>query len=309
MSVEIGRTFKVTMYVLTAPLAAVTTAVNVLFPSIKPDLPETTTTDSASSAVATTVTTRVNGGRAIVPLSVAARPLTVKVERLVFVLSGATTALMVITLIVFKSGAVTVTTTSLDPTNRPVRPVMFTLAAGSRVIATTLTDVVRERSWTMSPSTTSAPFKVNVVRAVSAEAPPTRTVNETTLVVPSWAVMVTVTRLSPSMRSSLPAITTVANSFPVSTDTSTEEVSGSTVTTSPETVSMPSTEIIPEASLEGTKIITLYSAVVSPSGAVTVTRSSFSPATSSVPPTTSKLDSDLTVSTTTSTEVVLSSVS
>ena len=146
VSVEIGRTFKVTVYVLTAPLAAVTTAVNVLFPSIKPDLPETTTTDSASSGVATTVTTRVNGGRAIVPLSVAVRPLTVKVERLVFVLNGATTALMVTTLIVFKSGAVTVTTTSLEPTTRPVRPVIFTLAAGSRVIATTFTDVVRERS-------------------------------------------------------------------------------------------------------------------------------------------------------------------
>ena len=291
------------MYVLTAPLAAVTTAVNVLFPSIKPDLPETTTTDSASSAVATTVTTRVNGGRAIVPLSVAARPLTVKVERLVFVLSGATTALMVITLIVFKSGAVTVTTTSLDPTNRPVRPVMFTLAAGSRVIATTLTDVVRERSWTMSPSATAAPFKVNVVKVVSAEAPPTRTVNETTLVVPSWAVMVTVTRLSPSIRSSLPVTTTVANSFLVSTDTSTEAVSGSTVTTSPETVTVPSTEIVPKTSLEGTKMITLYSAVVSPSGAVTVTTSSFSPTIRFVPPTTSKLDSDLAVSTTTSTEI------
>ena len=45
VSLESTRTFKVTVYVLTAPLAAVTTAVNVLFPSTKPDLPETTTTD------------------------------------------------------------------------------------------------------------------------------------------------------------------------------------------------------------------------------------------------------------------------
>ena len=155
----------------------------------------------------------------------------------------------------------------------------------------------------MSPSATSAPFKVSVVRAVSADAPPTRTVNEYTLIVPSWAVMVTVTRLSPSMSSSLPVTTTVANSFLVSTDTSTEVVSGSTVTTSPETVSTPSTEMIPEASLEGTRMITLYSTVVSPSGAVTVTRSSFSPATRLDPPTTWNVDSDLAVSTTTSTEV------
>ena len=178
VSLESTRTFKVTLYVLTAPLAAVTTAVNVLLPPTKPDLPETTTTDSGSSGVATTVTKLVNGGSATVPLSVDVRPLTVKVERLVFVLSGATTALMVITLIVFKSGAVTVTTTSLEPTTRPVRPVILTLAAGSRVIATTLTDVVREGSWTVSPFATSAPFKVSVVSAVSADAPPTRTVNE-----------------------------------------------------------------------------------------------------------------------------------
>ena len=152
-------------------------AVKVLSPSIRPLRPATTTTDSASSGVATTVTTRVRGGSASVALSAATRPLTVNVERFVFVLRGATTALIVITLTVFKSGAVTVTTTSFEPTTRPVRPVIFTLAAGSRVIATTFTAVVRERSWTVSPSATSIPFKVNVVKAVSAEAPPTRTVN------------------------------------------------------------------------------------------------------------------------------------
>ena len=126
-----------------------TIAVNVLLPSTRPLLPEITTTDSASSGVATTVTTRVRGGSPSVALSEATRPFTVNVERFVFVLSGATTALIVITLIVFKSGAVTVTTTSLEPTTRPVRPVIFTLAAGSRGTATTLTDVVLERSWTV----------------------------------------------------------------------------------------------------------------------------------------------------------------
>ena len=117
-----------------------------LLPSISPLRPAITTTDSASSGVAITATSRVRGGNASVALSVATRPFTVNVERLVFVLSGATTALIVITLTVFKSGAVTVTTTSLEPTTRPVRPVIFTLAAGSRVIATTVTAVVRERS-------------------------------------------------------------------------------------------------------------------------------------------------------------------
>ena len=116
--------------------------------------------------------------------------------------------------------------------------------------------------------------------------------------------MVTVTALSPSTRSSFPTTTTVANSFEVSTETSTELVSGSTVTMSPEMVSTPSTEMtFAEASLDGTRIVTLYSAVVTPSGAVTVTISSFSPAISLVPPTTWNVDSDLAVSTTTSTEV------
>ena len=82
------------------------------------------------------------------------------------------------------------------------------------------------------------------------------------------------------------------------------------VSTSPSTTATPLTvTVAPAFELEGTKIVTLYSEVVTPSGAVTVTRSSFSPRTSSVPPTTSKVDSDLAVSTTTSTEVVLSSVS
>ena len=96
-----------------------------------------------------------------------------------------------------------------------------------------------------------------MVNAVSAEAPPTRTVNMYWLVEPSWAVTVTVTMLSPSTRSSFPATRTVANSFEVSTDTSTDAVSFSTVTTSPEIVSSPSTLIFAVLSLEGTKIITV----------------------------------------------------
>ena len=115
-------------------------------PSTRFDLPEIATTDSASAGVATTVTTRVSGGRTSVPLSSAAKPFTVKVERSVLELNGATTALIVITRIVFRSAAVTVTTTSLLPTTRPVRPVTFALAAGSRVRATTFTAVVLEGS-------------------------------------------------------------------------------------------------------------------------------------------------------------------
>ena len=123
------------------------------------------------------MTERVKAARSTVPLSTTEAPLTVKAERFVFELKGATTALMVITLTAFWSGAVTVTTMSLLPTTRPVLPVMFTLAAGSRVTATTFTDVVLERSWIVWPSVTSTPFKVSEVRAVSADAPPTRTVN------------------------------------------------------------------------------------------------------------------------------------
>ena len=92
------------------------------------------------------MTERVKAARSTVPLSTTEAPLTVKAERFVFELKGATTALMVSTLTAFWSAAVTVTTMSLLPTTRPVLPVMFTLAAGSRVTATTFTEVVLERS-------------------------------------------------------------------------------------------------------------------------------------------------------------------
>ena len=116
--------------------------------------------------------------------------------------------------------------------------------------------------------------------------------------------------LSPAISSSAPRTTEVANSFVVSTETSTEVESFSTVTMSPAAVSRPFTKIpVTELSLEGTRMITLYSAVVSPSGAVTVTVSSFSPTTRSVPPTTSNVDSILSGSIVSSTEVTPGSVS
>ena len=83
---------------------------------------------------------------------------------------------MVTVLTVFKSGAVIVITTSLVPTDNPVLPVTLTVAARSRVTATTATEVLREGRLTMSPGATSVPLTVRDVRAVSAEALPTLTV-------------------------------------------------------------------------------------------------------------------------------------
>ena len=116
--------------------------------------------------------------------------------------------------------------------------------------------------------------------------------------------------LSPSTSASAPVTTEVANSLVASTVTSTSVVSFSTVMMSPGAESTPLMKIpVTELSLEGTRISTLYSAVVSPSGAVTVTVSSFSPTTRSVPPRTSNVASILTVSINSSTEVALASVS
>ena len=67
--------------------------------------------------------------------------------------------------------------TSLFPTTRPVLPTTFTVAARSRVTATTATEVVLEGRLIVEPGVASIPLKVSDVRAVSAEAPPTRTVN------------------------------------------------------------------------------------------------------------------------------------
>ena len=103
-------------------------------------------------------------------------PFTVKVERLVFELNGATTTRIVKVLTFTRSGAVTVTVTSLFPTTRPVLPTTFTVAAGSRVTATTATEVLRGGKLTVAPRVTSTPLNVSDVRVVSAEAPPTRIV-------------------------------------------------------------------------------------------------------------------------------------
>ena len=99
------------------------------------------------------------------------------VERLVFELKGATTTRTVNVLTFTRSGAVTDTVTVFSPTTRPVLPVTFTVAARSRVTATTETEVLRGGKLTVAPGVTSTPLKVSDVRAVSAEAPPTRTVN------------------------------------------------------------------------------------------------------------------------------------
>ena len=147
-----------------------------LLPSLRSVLPATTLTASTSCALATTETFLVNGASSKVPLSATVTPFTVNSERLVFEDNGATTALNEIVLVVFKSPAVTITSTVFSPTTRPVRPRTFTVAAASRVTATTFTDVVLAGSWITSPLATAEPFTVSEVRVVSEDAPPTRTV-------------------------------------------------------------------------------------------------------------------------------------
>ena len=130
------------------------------------------------------------------------------------------------------------------------------------------------------------------------------------MVSPSSAVTVTSSSFSPTVRPVSPETSNVASWSARVTSTPRSTTPHWKVRTSPSATAAPLTVTeAPALELDGTKMITLYSTVVSPSGAVTVTRSSFSPRTSSVPPTTSNVDSDLAVSTTTSTEVVLSSVS
>ena len=129
-----------------------------------------------SSVFTTTFTFLVKAGRLTRSLSATAEPLTVNSERLVFELNGATTTRTVNVLTVTRSGAVTVTVTSLFPTTSPVLPVTFTVAARSRVTATTETEVLRGARLTVAPGSTSTPLNVSEVSAVSAEAPPTRIV-------------------------------------------------------------------------------------------------------------------------------------
>ena len=184
------------------------------------------------------------------------------------------------------------------------------MASESEASATTSTEVVPASSSTTSPETTSVPFTWNTDNETSTLASLFKVIVNVLTVSPSAAVTVTTSSLAPTSRSAPPSTLTVASASPATTSTTTEVTSHSKVSTSPSTTAAPLTVTTALAlELTGTKITTLYSTVVSPSGAVTVTTSSFSPATRSVPPTTSKLDSDLTVSTTTSTEVVLSSVS
>ena len=159
------------------PLAAVTETVSVFSPSARFVLPVTAMVASASSVIVSTATCLVRAGRLITEPSSTSKPSTLNVVKLVFELSGATTTCNVMVRFATRSGAVTSTITSLFPTWRPVRPNTRTLAAGSRVTAATETDVVLAGRSIVSPSTTSTPFKVREVSAVSADAPPTRTVN------------------------------------------------------------------------------------------------------------------------------------
>ena len=108
------------------------------------------------------------------------------------------------------SGAVTSISTRFVPTFRPVLPVTLMLAASSRGTASTFTDVVLAGSSMTWPSITAMPFRVKLVSAVSAEAPPTRTVNSYVSESPLGAVTVIVIVLSPSSRASAPSTTTSA---------------------------------------------------------------------------------------------------
>ena len=78
---------------------------------------------------------------------------------------------------------------------------------------------------------------------------------------------------------------------------------------SPAIVLRPFTEIDALVSFDGITIVTLYSAVVSPSAAVTTTSSSFSPTIRLLPPKIWNVASAFRVSTTTSTEVTFASAS
>ena len=117
-----------------------------LFPSTRLLLPVIAVTASTSAVLATTFTFLVSGASSRVPPSTTVVPFTVNSERLVLLLSGATTAFRVTVLVVFRSAAVTITWMVFSPTCRPVRPRILTVAAASRVTATIFTDVVLDGS-------------------------------------------------------------------------------------------------------------------------------------------------------------------
>ena len=98
----------------------------------------------------------------------------------------------------------------------------------------------------------------------------------------------------------------MASGSVVSTTTSTSVVSGSSSNTEPSSASTPSIwNTAREVSLlNRTLRVIVYSSVVSPSAAVTVMLKMFSPATSSLSPTTSNVASGSVVSTSTSTASV-----
>ena len=102
---------------------------------------------------------------------------TVNVDKLVFELRGATTTCKVIVRLATRSAAVTSIWMSFVPTCRPVRPKTLTVAAESRVTAAMFTNEVLGGKSIVWPSETSTSFRVRLVKAVSADAPPTRTTN------------------------------------------------------------------------------------------------------------------------------------
>ena len=68
------------------------------------------------------------------------------------------------------SAAVTLTTSSLSPTNRPTSPVMVKVASGSVVSTFTSTSVVPLSNSITSPSATSLSLTVKVARVASSDA-------------------------------------------------------------------------------------------------------------------------------------------
>ena len=205
-------TFKVTRYSLTAPLAAVTETTSVLGPSARLLRPAMATVASGSAEIASTVTWRVRAASSTTDSSATSNPFTLNELKLVLELKGATTTFSVISLLATWSAAVISISTTLLPTCSPVLPVMRTVAAASLVTATTFTDVVRAGSSIVWPSTTPKSFKVKLVSAVSAEAPPTRTMNSYESESPLGAVTVIVIVLSPNSRASAPSTTISAAS-------------------------------------------------------------------------------------------------
>ena len=93
------------------------------------------------------------------------------------------------------------------------------------------------------------------------------------MVSPSAAVTVTVKVFSPTTNSLPPVISTVASESEASAITSTSVVNGARSTVSPSSTETPSTVKVAKlvSLLRGIDTVTVWSSIVSPSAAVTVT--------------------------------------